>query len=129
MDNVDFSRNISLNERLAYQNLEEYDRGNYRPSALKKNQKNLEYKNFVREKNLNLDTDLLKDYLHYGKVLNSKHSNFLPGVFAEKNSYEASFSKKCYYNSELEFIIELFISHHNIHAFEDGNKRTALNFF
>jgi len=124
------NRSISLEEKKAYKNLKNYDQGLYSPKPPSEDYKKISFDTFTSNNQyLNIDNKLLSDYLTYGQVINTKHSNFHPGQYANKNDYEASFSKRCYFSSELEFIIELFISHHNIHAFEDGNKRTALNYF
>lgn len=127
--NNNMNRAISIDERIAYKNLEDYDSGNYNPNEYKESTKILSYDNFVNETDLYINKELLSQYLHYGRFLNSKYSNFQPGTFSEKANYEATFSKKAYFSSELEFVVELFISHHNVHAFTDGNKRTALNYF
>ncbi|MEQ7217189.1 DUF262 domain-containing protein [Vagococcus fluvialis] len=123
------TRVVTLEEKIAYKNLENYDDGRYIPKHLDKLSSDLTFEDLTRAETLTIDDNILKEYVHYGQLLNSKHSNFQPGVFAGKNEYEATFSKKCYFQSELEFIVEIFISHHNVHAFIDGNKRTALNFF
>jgi len=81
----------------------------------------------VRNSILNTNQEEINEYLDYAQLVNFRHADFQPGIFADKNSYESSYAKKVYFSSELEFIIELFISHHNIHGFADGNKRTALN--
>lgn len=79
----------------------------------------------IQEKELTITTQEIKEYVEYGREINKIFSYFNPGQFLEKGNYEASFSKKAYYHSELDFVIELFISHNRIHAFYDGNKRTA----
>ncbi|MGL5042982.1 MAG: hypothetical protein ACRC6X_07815 [Culicoidibacterales bacterium] len=65
----------------------------------------------------------------YGSNLNRKFSSKRQGAFIEEASYLATFGKKAYYSSELEYYVNLFIAHNHVHAFYDGNKRTALNFF
>ncbi|UZP03733.1 DUF262 domain-containing protein [Clostridium botulinum] len=127
-----FSRVIPPAEKQAYKNLKSYDGGIYKIKYYKKIMFILEedlipFK--YRYKELDITQDEIDEYIHYAKLLNIRHADFNPGIFVEENSYEASFAKKVYYNSDLEFIVSLFISHHNIHAFDDGNKRTALNLF
>jgi len=126
------SRLMTIEEQQAYTNLQLYDNGNYQIESLEKIEKIL--KRPFKDKSYELETLEITQkeidmYVNFGQMLNKRHSNFNPGMFSEKSAYEASFSKKVYYNSHFEFIVELFISHHNIHAFTDGNKRTALNFF
>lgn len=122
-------RVITLEEKRAYQNLENYDEGGYFPGKLDKLKNKTSYNDITNTETLMINDDIIGEYVQYGQLLNSRHSNFKPGVFAGENDYEATFSKKCYFQSELEFIVELFVSHHKVHAFMDGNKRTALNFF
>ncbi|KAJ74309.1 hypothetical protein M222_1558 [Enterococcus faecalis AZ19] len=122
------NRVVTLDEKIAYKNLESYDDGRYTPKKLVELTNKKTYNDFTNEESLTINEEILKEYVHYVQLLNSKHSNFNAGIFASKNEYEATFAKKVYYESELEFIIEVFISHHNVHAFMDGNKRTALNF-
>ncbi|MBN9648787.1 DUF262 domain-containing protein [Terrisporobacter glycolicus] len=127
-----FNRVVTPSEKQAYKNLREYDGGNYEIRNREKIARILidELKSRgCRRRELNITYDEIIEYVEYARLLNTKHSDFNPGVFVESNSYEASFAKKVYYDSELEYIINLFISHHNIHAFDDGNKRTALNLF
>ncbi|MFS0776450.1 DUF262 domain-containing protein [Neobacillus sp. 3P2-tot-E-2] len=126
------NRAISPLEKQAYKNLRDYDGGEYKVNNAKEISKiifesDIEYKYNPRA--LEITQEHIDEYVLHAQIINLKHSDFQPGVFAERNSYEASFAKKVYFDSELEFIISLFISHHNIHAFEDGNKRTALNLF
>lgn len=128
MDKFKIERVASIEEKIAYRNLENYDNKKYTPSPPILSKKSLKYSDFSTLQELNIDEEDLINYIEYGRVVNSKHSSFKPGTFHEKNSYEATFSKKYYYSSELEFIVELFISHHRVHAFMDGNKRTALNY-
>lgn len=124
-----FERIQSFNEKKAYENLKSYDQGVYRPKRYPSIDKDLKIEDFEEKTKLNLNERLLKEYVEHGRVLNTRHSDFQPGNFVEKSNYEASFAKKVYCSSELEFLIELFISHNNIHSFSDGNKRTALNYF
>jgi len=126
------SRVMTLAEREAYQNLKSYDNGLYNvgngqkiAGILKVDIIQLKYRTTILE----ITQEEIDEYIGYARRLNIRHADFNPGRFAERNSYEASFAKKVYYDSELEFVINLFISHHNIHAFDDGNKRTALNLF
>lgn len=119
-------------EKQAYQNLKAYDGGVYKVKNLEKiigilgtKQVSLNY----RPKVLEITQEDIDRYINHAQIINYRHSDFNPGMFAERNSYESSFAKKIYYDFELVFIVSLFISHHNIHAFEDGNKRTALNLF
>jgi len=127
-----FNRVITPAEKQAYKNLKSYDSGIYK---IKNAQRIKEILNAnlilpkYKPKILEITQREIDNYIHYGQILNLKHSEFNPGVFAERNSYESSFAKKVYYDSDLDFIVNLFISHHNIHAFDDGNKRTALNLF
>lgn len=127
-----FNRVITPSERQAYKNLKEYDGGIYTINNYKRIKDILvEDLKSVNCKNNELDItqEEVNEYINYARLLNMRHADFNPGIFVEANSYEASFAKKVYYSSELEFIVNLFISHHNIHAFDDGNKRTALNLF
>lgn len=126
------NRAISPLEKKAYKNLRDYDGGNYkvRNTEIIANiiyERDIQYK--FDSKELKISQKEINHYMSHAQVINLKHSDFQPGTFSEKNPYEASFAKKMYFNSELEYIINLFISHHNIHAFQDGNKRTALNLF
>lgn len=123
---------MSPSEKKAYKNLRDYDGGEYQVKHTKEIsqiifENNIEYK--YKPTVLDITQEQIDEYVLHAQIINLKHSDFNPGIFAEKNSYESSFAKKVYFDSELEFIISLFISHHNIHAFEDGNKRTALNLF
>lgn len=116
----------------AYQNLSDYDTGLYKPKSreelLKESQQHAtKVSPTETNDNLSITEDEIESYLELGRKLNSLHSDFSPGEFADISSYKASFSKKGYFYSKIEFISSLFISHHNIHAFFDGNKRTALN--
>ncbi|EAC9421160.1 death-on-curing family protein, partial [Listeria monocytogenes] len=104
MEELEVERVVYFNEKVAYQNLKKYDDGDYLPQCPVKKEIHLKYSDFSLEKELDIDDRLLNEYVKYGKIINSRHSNFNPGEYAEKNSYEATFSKKCYYNSELEFI-------------------------
>lgn len=120
-----FNRVITQSEKQAYKNLKEYDGGVYQIKNYKKIKEilgedsiSIKFKN----KELYINQEEINEYMNYARLLNIRHADFNPGIYAEKNSYEASFAKKVYYNSELEFIVNLFISHHNIHAFDDGNK-------
>jgi hypothetical protein len=127
-----FSRVITPAEKLAYKNLKSYDSGIYNIKNGQKVKKILNADLVLpkyKTKLLEITKNEIDNYIHFAQLLNFKHSDFNPGRFAEKNSYEASFAKKVYFDSDLEFIINLFISHHKIHAFADGNKRTALNLF
>ena len=126
------NRAISPLEKKAYKNLKDYDGGEYQVKNAEKISKiifenDIEYK--YEPKALDITQEQIDEYVSHAQIINLKHSDFKPGIFAERNSYESSFAKKVYFDSELEFIFSLFISHHNIHAFEDGNKRTALNLF
>lgn len=127
-----FNRVITPSEKQAYKNLKEYDGGIYNIKNYKKIKEILR-NNLTpikcRSNELDITQDEVNMYMNYAKLLNMRHADFNPGIYVEANSYEASFAKKVYFNSELEFIVSLFISHHNIHAFDDGNKRTALNLF
>lgn len=126
------NRSMTPLEKEAYKNLRDYDGGEYEVKHAKEISEII-YENSIkheyRPKVLEITTEQINEYVSHAQIVNFKHSDYKPGFFAERNSYESSFAKKVYYESELEFIIELFISHHNIHAFEDGNKRTALNLF
>lgn len=82
----------------------------------------------MQENQLNLTNKDIENYLEIGKAINKLYSCFKPGELKDKNNYEATFAKKCYYNDAVIFYIDLFVSHHKVHAFHDGNKRTALNF-
>ncbi|MGM7637394.1 GmrSD restriction endonuclease domain-containing protein, partial [Bacillus sp. Hm123] len=127
-----FNRTTTPAEKQAYKNLKSYDSGTYNIKSEKKIKKILSTDLIIpkyRPKALEITQKEIDMYIDYAQILNQKHSDFNPGRFAERNAYESSFAKKGYYNSELEFIVNLFISHHNIHAFDDGNKRTALNLF
>jgi prophage maintenance system killer protein len=127
-----FNRVITPSEKQAYKNLKEYDGGIYKIKNYEKIKEILdEDLPSIKCSNNELDItmDEVNEYMNYSRLLNLRHADFNPGIYIEANSYEASFAKKVYYNSELEFIVSLFISHHNIHAFDDGNKRTALNLF
>lgn len=126
------NRAIPPSETQAYKNLKDYDGGEYEvkradeiSDILYKNEFALDYKS----NQLDITQEEIDEYVRHAQLINTRHSDFNPGFFAERNSYESSFAKKVYFESELQFIINLFISHHNIHAFEDGNKRTALNLF
>ncbi|MDK0968524.1 DUF262 domain-containing protein [Clostridium perfringens] len=127
-----FNRVIPPSEKQAYKNLKEYDGGIYNIKNYRKIKEILK-ENLIsinsRSIELYITQEEINMYMNYAKLLNIRHADFNPGIYVEANSYEASFSKKVYFNSELEFIVSLFISHHNIHAFDDGNKRTALNLF
>lgn len=127
-----FNRVVTLAEKQAYKNLKLYDNGIYNIKSGKKVEEildlDLELPKF-QQRELNITQSEIDDYIHYAMLLNRRHADFAPGSFAERNSYESSFAKKVYYNADLEFLVQLFISHHNIHAFKDGNKRTALNLF
>lgn len=132
LEQANFSRVVTHSEEQAYKNLKSYDSGSYDIKSAEKVK--LILNTAVRipkstPKTLDITQKEIDAYIYYAKLLNLKHSDFNPGIFAERNSYESSFAKKVYYDSELNFIISLFISHHNIHAFDDGNKRTALNLF
>ena len=126
------SRAISPSEKMAYKNLKNYDGGVYQVKHAKEIS-DIIFKNDVAHKpnprELDITQEQIDEYVLHAQVINFRHSDFEPGTFSERNSYEASFAKKVYFDSELEFIFSLFISHHNIHAFKDGNKRTALNLF
>lgn len=122
----------SIREELAYSNLSSYDSGEYKVLNIKIIESILlKEKNCIIKKimDIEIDSQKMNGYMEYAVLLNYRHSDFQPGIFSERNSYEASFGKKAYYDSETEFIVALFISHHRIHAFCDGNKRTALNLF
>lgn len=127
-----FNRVITQSERQAYKNLQAYDGGTYKIRTYKKIEQILLKQvntDICNTNELDITKEEILEYINYARLLNTRHSDFNPGIFIESSSYEASFAKKVYYNSELEFIVNLFISHHNIHAFDDGNKRTALNLF
>ncbi len=127
-----FNRVITPSEKQAYKNLKEYDGGIYKIKNYKKIREILECDSISAKcgsSELHITQDEVNEYMNYARLLNIRHADFNPGIYVEPNSYEASFAKKVYYNSELDFIVNLFISHHNIHAFDDGNKRTALNLF
>lgn len=127
-----FNRVITPSERQAYKNLKEYDGGIYKIKNHKKIKEILACNLTLikcKKSELDITQDEVNEYMNYARLLNIRHADFNPGVYVESNSYEASFAKKVYYSSELDFIVSLFISHHNIHAFDDGNKRTALNLF
>ncbi|MBC1475303.1 DUF262 domain-containing protein [Listeria grandensis] len=128
----------SETEKLAYSNLKRYDQGVYsleeknirkiEDSLLKKNNVDKWYSK-LRNEELALNHGDINEYLEYATILNSRHSDFHPGVFKERGAYESTFGKKLYYDSEIAFLIQLFISHLDTHGFHDGNKRTALNLF
>ena len=80
----------------------------------------------MQEKTLEITSDEIEYYVEFGREINEQFSNFKAGIFSDKSSYEATFAKKCYYTDLLNYYIDLFISHHKVHAFFDGNKRTAL---
>lgn len=126
------NRVVLPSEKEAYKNLRDYDGGNYQVKNTEEIAKII-YKNNIeyihKSKVLDITQEQIYEYISYAQNINLKHADFSPGIFNERNSYEASFAKKVYFNDELEFVIDLFISHHNIHAFKDGNKRTALNLF
>lgn len=127
-----YNRATSQEEKQAYKNLKSYDSGFYNIKSKLIIQHILDSKIilpkvFFRE--LYITKQEIDSFIHYAQLINIKHSDFNPGMYVEKNSYESSFAKKVYFENELEFIISLFISHHKIHAFSDGNKRTALNLF
>lgn len=125
-------RIITLDERQAYKNLKSYDDGSYKINRRAEIERILTYGSSsfkTTTRNLYITKEEIYQYIDYAQILNTIHSDFNPGNFVERGVYEASFAKKVYYNSEPEFIVNLFISHHNIHAFFDGNKRTALNLF
>ncbi len=127
-----YNRVISQEEKQAYINLKSYDSGFYNIKSNLIIQHILDsYIIFpkINYRELDITKQEIEYFIHYAQLINIKHSNFNPGIFVEKNSYESSFAKKVYFENELEFIISLFISHHKIHAFSDGNKRTALNLF
>ncbi|WP_240689296.1 DUF262 domain-containing protein [Ammoniphilus sp. YIM 78166] len=126
------NRAISPLEKIAYKNLRDYDGGEYQVKHSVEISKIVFENNIVHNYTpveLGITQEQIDEYVLHAQIINIKHSDFKPGIFAERNSYESSFAKKVYFDSELEFIVNLFISHHNIHAFEDGNKRTALNLF
>lgn len=119
-------------EKKAYDNLKKYDGGEYQVKHAKEISRILFGNNVLYKstpKQLDITQEQIDEYLSHAQVINYRHSDFKPGTFVDRNPYEASFAKKVYFDSEIEFIFNLFISHHNIHAFQDGNKRTALNLF
>ena len=90
-------RVITLEEKRAYQNLENYDEGGYFPGKLDKLKNKTSYNDITNTETLMINDDIIGEYVQYGQLLNSRHSNFKPGVFAGENDYEATFSKKCYF--------------------------------
>lgn len=126
------NRVISPLEKKAYKNLRDYDGGDYQVKNTEEIAKII-FENDVKYKHkpkvLDITQEQIDEYVLHAQIINFRHADFNPGIFNERNSYESSFAKKVYFDCELEFIINLFISHHNIHAFKDGNKRTALNLF
>ncbi len=68
----------------------------------------------------------IKQFAEIAKEINKLNSGLYPGSFKDQRTFEAIISKYGYYNSELEFIIEMFISLQKCHVFHDGNKRTSL---
>lgn len=71
----------------------------------------------------------LDDLVDRIQKINLKVSNFMPGKFQDKGSLEAVISKACYFHNVYDYIINFFISCHNIHPFFDGNKRTFQQIF
>lgn len=71
--------------------------------------------------NLEININDILEYMELGRLINEQFSLFNPGIFSNKNDYETSFAKKCYFNDISDYYISLFISHNNIHAFCDGN--------
>ncbi|MCY9380242.1 DUF262 domain-containing protein [Bacillus inaquosorum] len=127
-----FNRKVTMAEKQAYKNLKSYDDGRYKVGNIRKINNILKENLLIpkfKPRILKITNEQILNYINHAQLLNFHHSDFYPGIFAERNSYESSFAKKVYYGFELEFIINLFVSHHNIHAFKDGNKRTALNLF
>lgn len=61
--------------------------------------------------------------------INGENSGLYPGIFKDAGTFEAIISKKPYYDSDLEFIIGMYISLQKCHVFHDGNKRTSLGLF
>lgn len=127
-----YARTISQDEKQAYINLKSYDSGFYNIKS------NLIIQHIlnsevvipkVSSRELDITKEEIDVFMHYARLINIKHSDFNPGMYVERNSYESSFAKKVYFENEVDYIISLFISHHKIHAFSDGNKRTALNLF
>lgn len=132
IDKIVVNRTMSPSEKQAYKNLKDYDGGEYRVNSIEKITEVLSKEintPSLQNGELNINQEEIDEYLNYAQLVNYRHADFNPGLFIDKNSYESSYAKKVYFYSELEFIIELFISHHNIHGFADGNKRTALNVF
>ncbi|GGH21532.1 hypothetical protein GCM10008013_19500 [Paenibacillus segetis] len=130
INNIVINRTMTPDERQAYKNLKDYDGGEYKVKSIERITEVLSKDNkyqIMQNSVLETNQDEIDDFLNYAQLVNFRHADFRPGLYVDKSAYESSYAKKVYFSSELEFIIELFISHHNIHGFADGNKRTALN--
>lgn len=130
---LNYSRILWKNEARAYKNLSDYDEGKFLVrNAEKITMISSEKCDFsAKFEPSELETSIIEvEYnSQYGSHLNKKFSLKKPGEFIDKSSYLATFSKKPYYFSEIDYYVNLFISHNHVHAFYDGNKRTALNLF
>lgn len=126
------TRNSSIEEKQAYKNLSDYDSGYYKPQFHQRDlvYKELSFQNFSGNKLQHLiDNKFIEEIILYAQTINGRHSDFKRGVYSDKNAFYSTFSKLLYYENTLEMIVQLFISHLQVHAFYDGNKRTALNLF
>lgn len=130
---LDYSRDLLRNEEQAYKNLSKYDEKAFIVDNIDQilafSTKRTNFLNASPAEILDTSVAEVEHNSLYGSKINEKFLAKRPGFFADESSYLATFGKKAYYSSEVEYYINLFISHNHIHAFYDGNKRTALNLF
>lgn len=73
----------------------------------------------------------INDAKFWLQFFNSVNSDVHPGLFRPdgEGTFEAIYSKKDYYDSNIDFIIGVYLSLQRCHLFNDGNKRSSLALF
>lgn len=75
-----------------------------------------------------LDID---DFCDRVLAINKQVSQFKPGIFKDRGTFEAVMSKSVYFDEEakLDYFVTMFVSLQKCYVFHDGNKRTSLSLF
>lgn len=71
------------------------------------------------------------DFCDRALIINKQVSQFKPGIFKDRGTFEAVIAKSVYFDEEtkLDYFVTMFVSLQKCHVFHDGNKRTSLSLF
>lgn len=87
------NRAISPLEKIAYKNLRDYDGGEYQVKHTLEISEIIFENNIVHNYNpveLDITKEQIDEYVLHAQLINLKHSDFKPGIFAERNSYDGT---------------------------------------